>query len=181
MPSRARMTPAHRRLIQPVFQDPAASLDPRWSVAQSIEEPLRHLLPGLTAGARAERVDAALDEVELGSAFAARSPAELSGGQAQRVAIARALAAGPELILLDEATSALDVLVAGRILELLARLQATRRLAILAITHDLAVARRLCHRLAVMEAGRIVEAGDTATLLAAPKSEALARLIRASG
>ena len=180
LPPRSRMGRMHRRLIQPVFQDPAASLDPRWSVARSIGEPLRHLLPELPADARTERIAAALDEVELGPAFAARRPAELSGGQAQRVAIARALVADPELILLDEATSALDVLVAGRVLDLLARLQAGRRLAILAITHDLAVARRLCHRLAVIEAGRIVEMGDTAALLAAPKSEALARLVRAS-
>ncbi len=181
LPRRSRMTPAHRRHIQPVFQDPAASLDPHWTVRQSVEEPLRHLFPEWSPEARAERAAAALDEVELGATLANRHPAELSGGQAQRVAIARALVSDPGLILLDEATSALDVLVAGRILDLLAKLQASRRLAILAITHDLAVALRLCHRIAVMEAGRIVETGDTVTLLTAPRSEALARLVRASG
>jgi peptide/nickel transport system ATP-binding protein len=180
MPARARMRAEHRRRLQPVFQDPAASLDPHWSVAQSVGEPLRHLFPELTSEARAERAAAALDEVELGAAFADRRPATLSGGQAQRVAIARALAADPELILLDEATSALDVLVAGRILDLLARLQASRRLAILAITHDLAVARALCHRIAVMDAGRIVETGDTAAAIADPQSQALRDLVRAS-
>jgi len=179
MPVRARMKPEHRRRLQPVFQDPAASLDPHWTVAQSVEEPLRHLFPDLTPEARAERAAAALDEVELGTAFAQRRPSELSGGQAQRVAIARALVADPELILLDEATSALDVLVAGRILDLLAKLQQGRRLAILAITHDLAVARALCHRIAVMDAGRIVETGDTAACLAAPQSQALRDLVRA--
>jgi microcin C transport system ATP-binding protein len=172
LPPRARMKPAHRRLLQPVFQDPAASLDPQWSVIRSVAEPLRHLFPDLSPAERGMRAAAALDEVELGSAYAGRRARELSGGQAQRVAIARALVADPALILLDEATSALDVLVAGRILDLLARLQASRRLAILAITHDLAVAHRLCHRIAVMDAGRIVEVGDTASVLkrqAAPK------------
>jgi microcin C transport system ATP-binding protein len=180
LPSRARITPAHRRLLQPVFQDPAASLDPLWTVAQSVEEPLRHLFPDLSPQVRADKVAAALDEVELSSAYADRRTRTLSGGQAQRVAIARALVADPELIVLDEATSALDVLVAGRILDLLARLQASRRLAILAITHDLAVARRLCHRIAVMDAGRIIETGDTAATVTNPQSEALRALVAAS-
>ncbi|MCW3847086.1 ABC transporter ATP-binding protein [Sphingomonas sp. LB-2] len=180
LPPRSRMRAEHRRCLQPVFQDPAASLDPHWTVQQSVEEPLRHLFPDLASEARAERAAAALDEVELGSAYAKRRPATLSGGQAQRVAIARALVADPELILLDEATSALDVLVAGRILDLLGKLQASRRLAILAITHDLAVARALCHRTAVMDAGRIVETGDTAATIAAPQSQALRDLVSAS-
>lgn len=180
LPNRNRMRPEHRRRLQPVFQDPAASLDPHWTVLQSIEEPLRHLFPELPPEARSERAMAALDEVELGSTYAQRRPSALSGGQAQRVAIARALVADPELILLDEATSALDVLVAGRILELLARLQASRRLAILAITHDLAVARALCHRIAVMDAGHIVESGDTTACIADPQSRALRDLVQAS-
>ena len=180
LPPRARMRPEHRRRLQPVFQDPAASLDPRWTVLRSVEEPLRHLFPELAPEARAERAAAALDEVELGAAFARRRPSELSGGQAQRVAIARALVADPELILLDEATSALDVLVAGRILDLLAKLRQSRRLAILAITHDLAVARALCHRIAVMDAGRIVETGKTAACIANPQSQALRDLVQAS-
>lgn len=180
LPARTRMTRAHRRLLQPVFQDPAASLDPLWTVSQSVEEPLRHLFPDLTPEARADKVAAALDEVELGATYANRRARELSGGQAQRVAIARALVADPELILLDEATSALDVLVAGRILDLLARLQASRRLAILAITHDLAVARALCHRIAVMDEGRIAETGAAAERIANPQSEALRDLVRAS-
>ncbi|MBA16011.1 MAG: ABC transporter ATP-binding protein [Sphingomonas sp.] len=177
VPDRARLPVAFRKAVQPVFQDPVASLDPHWTVAASIEEPLRHLCPELDAIARAERVAALLAEVELDRSFADRRPSELSGGQAQRVAIARALAAGPELILLDEATSALDVLVAGRILSLLQRLQADRSLAILMITHDLAVARSLCHRLAVMEAGKIVEQGPFDRMLASPGHPATRHLL----
>ena len=155
LPSRARMGPAERRLIQPVFQDPAASLDPRWRVADIIAEPLHRLRPELDAAARRTRVLALLNEVGLDPDFASRRPAELSGGQAQRVAIARALAPEPELLLLDEATSALDVLIAGRILDLLLDLQRARRVAMLFVTHDLAVAHRLCHRTIRMKAGMV--------------------------
>ncbi|TVV74396.1 nickel ABC transporter ATP-binding protein NikE [Sphingomonas solaris] len=180
LPDRAKMRPAHRRLIQPVFQDPVASLDPQWRVVDIIAEPLRHLHPHLSAGERHARVTAALDEVELDDAFADRRPATLSGGQAQRVAIARALVTGPRLLLLDEATSALDVLVAGRIVALIARLQQTRGLALLFVTHDLAVARRLCHRIAVLEAGRIVEEGPIKAVIAAPAHPATRRMVAAS-
>ena len=180
MPDRRRMRPEHRHRMQIVFQDPVASLDPKWRVVESVAEPLRHLMPALTAPERLTRALEALETVELGADFADRRPAELSGGQAQRVAIARALVASPELLILDEATSALDVLVAGRILELLERLQRERALAILLITHDIAVARRLCHRIAVMEAGRIVEDGPSAQIVSAPASPAARALIAAS-
>ena len=175
LPSRARFDPARRRFLQPVFQDPVASLDPKWRVADIIAEPLRYLAPGT-----ALRLDERLEEVGLAPDHAGRRPAELSGGQAQRVAIARALVADPELLLLDEATSALDVLVAGRVLNLLAELQRRRQLAILFITHDLAVARRMCHRTVVMEEGRIVEEGPTEALIRAPRHPATQRLVAAS-
>jgi len=181
LPPRRAMRREHRAGMQAVFQDPLASLDPQWTVAQSVAEPLRHLVPELTAAERRVRAIEVLEAVELGAAFADRRPAGLSGGQAQRVAIARALVASPDLLILDEATSALDVLVAGRILELLERLQRTRGLAILLITHDIAVARRLCHRIAVMEEGRIVEAGRSETIVTAPQSAAAKALIAASG
>jgi len=181
MPPRARMARRHRRLIQPVFQDPVASLDPLWRVADIVAEPLRHLRPDLSGAARAARAAAALEEVELPADLAGRRRAELSGGQAQRVAIARALVADPALLLLDEATSALDMLVGARLLDLLARLQRERGLALLFITHDIAVARRLCHRVAVMHEGRIVEEGETETLIAAPRHEVTRRLVAASG
>jgi ABC-type glutathione transport system ATPase component len=181
LPPRAAMTAAERRLIQPVFQDPVASLDPQWRVSDIIGEPLRHLRPDMPAGERRARVMAALAEVELAPGLAEARPAQLSGGQAQRVAIARALVAEPEMLLLDEATSALDVLVAGHVLELVERLQRSRRLAILFITHDLAVARRLCHRIAVMHEGRIVEAGATGDVISRPAHPVTQRLVAASG
>lgn len=180
LPSRKAIRPAQRRSIQPVFQDPVASLDPQWRVADIIAEPLRYLSRDMPAAERAGKVAALLEEVGLAPEFADRKPRQLSGGQAQRVAIARALIADPELLLLDEATSALDVLVAGRVLDLLAQLQRSRGLAILFISHDLAVARRLCHRIAVMDAGRIVEEGPTERIVAEPRHAATRRLVDAS-
>ncbi len=177
MPPRERRTAHHRRLIQPVFQDPVASIDPRWTVTEIISEPLRWLLPETD---RKARVGELLAEVDLPAEFAARKPAALSGGQAQRVAIARALAAGPEMLLLDEATSALDPLVADGVARLFARLQRDRGLSLLFITHDLAMARCVAHRIAVMEDGRIVETAAREQLFSAPKAEATKRLIAAS-
>ena len=180
LPARKAMRSRERAAMQPVFQDPVASLDPLWRVRDIVAEPLRNLRPDLDAKAVAERVAAMLDEVGLDPALAGRRPGSLSGGQAQRVAIARALGPDPALLLLDEATSALDVLVAGTILDLLGELQRQRGLAILMITHDLAVARRLCHRIVVMDAGRIVEVGPTERLIAAPAHDVTKRLVEAS-
>lgn len=177
-PPRKRRTADHRRLIQPVFQDPLASLDPRWSVADIIAEPLRWLHPETD---RRARVEALLEEVGLPRDFADRRPASLSGGQAQRVAIARALSANPEMLLLDEASSALDPLVADGVTTLFGRLQSERGLSLLFITHDLALARRVAQRIAVMEAGRIVECATREALFANPQAEATKRLIAASG
>jgi ABC-type glutathione transport system ATPase component len=180
LPARAARSIAHRKAIQPVFQDPLASLDPRWNVARCIAEPLLHLRPEMDGAARDAAVAAAIAAVELPADFAARSPATLSGGQAQRVAIARALVSEPAVLLLDEATSALDVLVADSIISLLAKLVQDRRLALLWITHDLAAARRLCHRIIVMDNGHIVEDDITEKLIATPRSEAAIRLVNAS-
>jgi ABC-type glutathione transport system ATPase component len=177
LPQRKQMTLAHRRLIQPVFQDPVASLDPMWRVRDIIAEPLRHLDP---TGDEQARVFEALDAVELGPDFAERTPRSLSGGQAQRVAIARALVANPQMLLLDEATSALDVLVAAQIVALLQRLQQERGLALLVITHDLALARMLCHRIAVLDSGKIVEEGEAETVITAPAHPVTQRLVEAS-
>jgi ABC-type microcin C transport system duplicated ATPase subunit YejF len=179
-PERARMMRDDRRLIQPVFQDPVASLDPRWQVADIVAEPLKHLRPEMTKVERVARVAAALIDVELSPDMVERRPAALSGGQAQRVAIARALIAEPQMLLLDEATSALDVLVAAQIVALLQRLQRERGLAILAITHDLALARHLCHRIAVMHAGQIVESGKAEDVITSPAHPVTQRLVLAS-
>jgi ABC-type glutathione transport system ATPase component len=177
MPPRSKRSAAHRRLIQPVFQDPLASLDPRWTVADIIAEPLRWLMPGTDA---VSRVAALLDEVDLPPEFAQRKPAALSGGQAQRVAIARALAADPDMLLLDEATSALDPLVAQEVTALFARLQKSRGLSMLFITHDLALARRIAHRIAVMADGQIVEMQTRENLFAQPRHDVTKRLIAVS-
>jgi ABC-type glutathione transport system ATPase component len=178
LPPRAKRNAEHRRLIQPVFQDPLASLDPRWTVTDIIVEPMKWLLPEAD---REARVAALLLEVGLPHEFATRKPAALSGGQAQRVAIARALSADPQMLLLDEATSALDPLVADGVTALFAKLQRERGLSLLFITHDLALARRVSHRIAVMEAARIVECATREALFGDPQAEATKRLIAASG
>lgn len=180
LPSRKRMTRDHRRLVQPVFQDPTSSLDPQWRVSKIIAEPLRHLRPDLDEPDRAILVGRLLQEVDLSADFADRFPRQLSGGQAQRVAIARALIAEPDMLLLDESTSALDVLVAGRVLTLLEKLQRSRNLALLFITHDLAVAKRLCHRIAVMDAGAIIEEGPAQQIITAPTHVVTKKLVAAS-
>jgi ABC-type glutathione transport system ATPase component len=176
LPSRKRRKPEHRRVIQPVFQDPLASLDPRWTVADIIMEPTLWL----SGNERSGMVNQLLSEVGLDADFAIRKPASLSGGQAQRVAIARALSADPDMLLLDEATSALDPLVADGVVGLFDRLQRERGLSLLFITHDLALARRVAHRIAVMEDGRIVECATREELFANPQTQATKRLIEAS-
>ena len=170
---------AMRRKAQIVFQDPFASLDPRMSVGEAIAEPL--IIQALARGRAArERSRLLLEEVGLPAAFAARYPHELSGGQRQRVAIARAIGVGPLLLVADEPTSALDVSVQARVLELLAELQERLRLAILFITHDLAVVRCVAHRIAVMREGRILELGPARSLLGAPQHPYTQTLIDAA-
>ncbi|CAH0313142.1 putative ABC transporter ATP-binding protein YejF [Roseomonas sp. CECT 9278] len=146
---------AWRRRVQIVFQNPAASLSPRRSVAATLTEPLLLHARGLDAAARAARVAAALAEVGLDPALGARMPAALSGGQRQRVAIARALIAGPDVLVLDEPTSALDRSVEAEVLALLARLQAARGFACLLVTHDPRVVAALADDELRLEAGRV--------------------------
>lgn len=145
-----------RRQTQIVFQDPYSSLNPRMKIRQILGEPLR--VHGIVAKAEIpERVQALLDMVGLRPEHAERYPHELSGGQKQRVGIARALAVEPRLIVADEAVSALDVSVRSQILNLLMALRDDLHLTYIFISHDLAVVRYLCHRVAVMYLGKLVE------------------------
>jgi len=167
-----------RRHTGIVFQDPASSLNPRLPIGESIGEPL--LLAGIAKGADLARmVEDLLDQVELPRSYRNRYPHELSGGQRQRVGIARALALTPDLLIADEPTSALDVSVQARFLDLLQELQTKLNFACLFISHDLAVVDILCHRIAVMQDGLLVEEGDRDQILKNPKNDYTKRLISA--
>ena len=156
-----------RRRVQVVFQDPFSSLNPRMRVLDILAEPLRNF--GLAHGAREieDRVAALMDTVRLPREAMRRFPHEFSGGQRQRIGIARALAPGSDLIICDEAVSALDVSVKAQIINLLSDLQDELGLALLFISHDLAIVEHLTHRVAVMYLGKIVELADRRTLFAA--------------
>ncbi len=150
------------RRMQMVFQDPYGSLHPRQTIDRQLAEPLIvHDIGGLDT-----RIPRALEEVALPPSLRFRYPHQLSGGQRQRVAIARALIAGPEALLLDEPTSALDVSVQAEILNLLADLQAARRLTYILVSHNLAAVAHLCPMVGVMQAGALVETLSVADLRA---------------
>jgi peptide/nickel transport system ATP-binding protein len=160
-------TDGQRRLVQYVFQNPDSSLNPRARVGAAIARPLEHFfrLGGEEARARVAR---ALADVQLDASYAARFPDELSGGERQRVAIARALAAEPALLLCDEVLSALDVSVQANILTLLQRLKAEHSIAMLFISHDLAVVRMLADRICVLYGGEVMELGPRERVFSAP-------------
>jgi peptide/nickel transport system ATP-binding protein len=161
-----------------VFQDPGSSLNPRWSIAQSIAEPLV-LSKQFSKDQANKRIDELLDQVQLPISYRNRYPHELSGGQRQRVGIARALALSPEFLVADEPTSALDVSVQARVLELLKDLQKDLGFACLFVSHDLAVVDFLADRIAVMNDGEIVEQGDKNQILRNPQQDYTKRLIAA--
>lgn len=168
-PPSAAETRRLRRKVQAVFQDPFGSFDPRWRVEDLVAEPF-HLLERPPVGAaRRAAVQAMLERVGLPADASDRYPHQFSGGQRQRIAIARALITEPRLIVLDEAVSALDVTIRAQVLELLAGLSQELGVSYLFVTHDLGVVRAICHRVAVMQNGRIVEEGTTDEVFERPR------------
>jgi peptide/nickel transport system ATP-binding protein len=168
---------AFRRAVQPVYQDPFSSLDPRMRVGDSIAEPLRSL--GIEGGRaeRTARVEELLESVGLPADAAERYPDAFSGGQRQRIAIARALAPEPRVILSDEPVSALDTSVRMQVIELFQRLARERGIGLLLVSHDLTIVSALCRRIAVLEGGTIVEQGKTRLVLTDPQHPYTRRLL----
>jgi peptide/nickel transport system ATP-binding protein len=162
--------------VQPVFQDPRSSLDPRMRVGAVVAEPLRSLK---VPGDHRARVASVLESVGLDPEVASRYPAQFSGGQRQRIAIARALAPSPSVLVADEPVSALDVSVRGQVVDLLQRLAAEHGLTLVLVSHDIAIVGRLCERTVVLHHGRVVEEGATASVLADPREPYTRRLLAA--
>ena len=166
-----------RRTVQPVYQDPFSSLDPRMTVGASIAEPLRSLRITRERPVIAERVAELLEAVDLPADAAGRYPEAFSGGQRQRIAIARALAPRPRLLLADEPVSALDTSVRMHVIELLQRLAAEQGVGMLLVSHDLTIVSALCAQMTVLRDGCVIETGPTARLLTDPQQDYTARLV----
>ena len=160
---------AARKDLQIVFQDPLASLDPRMTIGDCIAEPLNAFRPDLNRAARQVEVQAMMQKVELDPALINRYPHELSGGQNQRVGIARAMILKPKLVICVEAVSALDVSIRAQIIDLLIQLQAEMGLAMIFISHDLAVVREISHRVLVLYMGRVMELADRERIWQVPQ------------
>jgi len=176
--SRRELLPMRRR-IQVVFQNPYASLNPRFTIGQTLTEPMAiHGIGGDTA-AREQRARALLTKVGLDDSAMHKYPHEFSGGQRQRVAIARCLTLDPEVLVLDEAVSALDVSVQAQVLNLLKDLQDELGLAYIFISHDLAVVRFMADEVLVMKDGEVVEQASVAQILEQPQQEYTRRLLGA--
>lgn len=158
----------HRRAMQMVFQDALASLDPRMTIGEILAEPLRLFEPRVAWRERCLRIERMIERVGLPRSTSNRYPHELSGGQCQRVAIGRAMMSGPELLICDEAVSSLDVSIQGQIVNLLMDLQSQSGMALLFISHNLAVVRHLSRRVLVMYGGRLVETAAREALFGAP-------------
>ena len=175
----ARADASQRQRIQMIFQDPYASLNPRWTVEAIVGEPL--LEHGLItdSGQLKQRVGELLASVGLSALDMVKYPHQFSGGQRQRISIARALATAPEFLVCDEPTSALDVSVQAQILNLLKDLQEEFKLTLLFIAHDLAVVRHMSDRIVVMHHGKVVEQGDADELCENPRHDYTQRLLEA--
>lgn len=168
LPPDGTMSTDLRRQVQMVFQNPVASLDPRMTILQSLEEPLRVHRGDMDARQRLARAVDVLEMVGLPSATLAGYPHQFSGGQCQRIAIARALMVQPALLICDEVVSALDVSVQAQVLNLLMSLQRELGLAMVFISHDLAVVRHICDQVAVIYRGGLLEQGEAVALCAHP-------------
>jgi len=158
-----------RRGMQMIFQDPYASLNPRWRVADVVAEPLRALAPGMPGAKLEARVAELLAQVGLAAIDGVKYPHQFSGGQRQRISIARALATQPRFLVCDEPTSALDVSVQAQVLNLMRDLQRRMGLTYLFISHNLAVVHHIADRVGVMYLGRIAELAPTRSLFASPQ------------
>ena len=167
--AQGRVLQAARKDLQIVFQDPLASLDPRMTIGESITEPMRAHRPDMDRQARGAAVREIMSEVGLDPSLLNRYPHELSGGQNQRVGIARAMILGPALVICDEAVSALDVSIRAQIIDLLIELQKRRGMAMMFISHDLAVVREISHRVMVLYMGRVMEEASREQLYADPR------------
>jgi len=165
----ARAMRRARRSMQMIFQDPYASLNPRWRVADIIAEPIRSQTPDMSKAQMATRVAALLAQVGLAAADGVKYPHQFSGGQRQRISIARALSTNPAFLVCDEPTSALDVSVQAQVLNLMRDLQRALGLTYLFISHNLAVVHHIADRVGVMYLGRIVELAPTRELFANPQ------------
>jgi len=165
----ARSDPMQRRRMQMIFQDPYASLNPRWRVRDIIAEPIRAFGLITDAAAQRDKVGQLLTQVGLSPLDGEKFPHEFSGGQRQRISIARALSSNPEFLVCDEPTSALDVSVQAQILNLMKELQQRLGLTYLFISHNLAVVRQVSDRIGVMYLGRLVELAPAETLFTAPR------------
>ena len=168
-----------RKKMQVVFQDPFSSLNPRMTVFEILKEPLDSFFPSMTKESAQKDIEDGLMEVGLTPEYLGRYPHELSGGQCQRVAIARALMPKPQLLICDEAVSALDASIRGEIIDLLLRIKAEKKLTMIFIAHDLAVVRKICDRVIVMQSGKIVEQGPTEKVFFEPEKEYTANLLSA--
>ena len=168
-----------RKKMQVVFQDPFSSLNPRMTVFEILKEPLDSFFPSMTKESAQKDIEDGLMEVGLTNEYLGRYPHELSGGQCQRVAIARALMPKPQLLICDEAVSALDASIRGEIIDLLLRIKAEKKLTMIFIAHDLAVVRKICDRVIVMQSGKIVEQGPTEKEFFEPEKEYTANLLSA--